>query len=163
MESEELTKVRVDLPNHRASGGESMWALPLGNDTYELRNTPFHAYDLNFLDVVEARSATPDQKPAVVRVVTRSGHRTLRVQFSEAMPVQDRLNRLESLASLGASFEGKDDGFFAIDVSPDGGYEAVCDQLAVWGREGALDYETCEARVVGSFDDRPSGPRANSG
>jgi Domain of unknown function (DUF4265) len=155
MQSKNLIKVRIDLPSHWATGGESMWALPLGADLYELRNTPFHAYDLNLLDVVEARSSDPDLTPAILRVVRRSGHRTLRVRFSESTTVSDRIVRLESLASLKASFEGKNDAFFAIDVAPGGDYQGVCDQLAAWESEGALDYETCEARIAGSFDDRP--------
>src|SRR5262245_55046132 len=143
MESEELTKVRVDLRNHWATGGESMWARSLGGETYELRNTPFHAYDLNFLDVVEARAGAPDQKPTVVRVLKRSGHRTLRLRFSGSTSIQDRLARLKSLVTFGASFEGKDDAFFAIDIAPTGDYQAVCDRLAAWTRDGAVDYETC--------------------
>jgi hypothetical protein len=29
----------------------------------------------------------------------------------------------------------------------------VCDQLWAWEQEGLLEYETCEARVPGSFDE----------
>ena len=122
----------------------------------------FTRYGLNFLDVVEARSASPGQKPTVLRVVRRSGHRTLRLRFSDPALAPDRLRRLESLATLGAAFEGRDDVFFAIDVSPEGNYQAVCDRLAAWSGEGALDYETCEARVVGSFDDRPTDPQRDA-
>ena len=35
-ENEELTKIVLDLPNHWAAGGESMWAKPLGENLYEL-------------------------------------------------------------------------------------------------------------------------------
>src|SRR5689334_3280740 len=73
-----LTKVHVDLPNHWAVGGESMWARPLGGSAYEIHNVPFYAYDLSFLDVVEAIPANPTQKPSILRVIRRSGHRTLR-------------------------------------------------------------------------------------
>lgn len=31
-DDDELTKVYVDLPNHWAVGGESLWARPLGDD-----------------------------------------------------------------------------------------------------------------------------------
>lgn len=33
---EKLTKVHVELPNNPAMGGESMWAVDLGGDLYEL-------------------------------------------------------------------------------------------------------------------------------
>ena len=70
-----LTKIFVDLPHHWATGGESMWALPLGADLFELRNTPFYAYDLNFLDVVKAVPASHDEKPGILAIARRGGHR----------------------------------------------------------------------------------------
>lgn len=152
---EELIKLYIDLPNHWAVGGESLWARPLGDDTYELRNVPFHAYDLNFHDVVEAVSASPDLKPAIRRVVRRSGHRTLRVIFRESTPEAQRAPLLKSLKDLGASFERATDILFAIDIDATGDYQRVCDRIVVWESEGLLEYETCEARVPGSFDDPP--------
>ena len=38
-----LVKIHVDLPNHWATGGESMWATPLGFDLYRIENVPFYA------------------------------------------------------------------------------------------------------------------------
>lgn len=150
-----MMKLYVDLPNHWATGGESMWALPLGDDTYELHNVPFHAYDLNYLDVVEARSANPNHKPSVLRVVRRSGHRTLRVIFHASTPESDRIPLLESLGALGATFEGATESLFAIDVAPQGDYQGVRNRLDAWERDDLLGYEICEARVEGSFDDAP--------
>ena len=71
--SDNLTKVHIDLPNHWGTGGESMWARALAEDRYEIRNVPFYAYGLNFLDVVLANSDDPDLKPEVRRVVQASG------------------------------------------------------------------------------------------
>ncbi len=70
MSDEQLTKVHIDLPDHWATGGESLWARQLGDD--------------RFRDVREVRA---------------------------------RLDKLESAA--------------------------------------VLSYETCEARMPGSFDDVP--------
>jgi hypothetical protein len=58
-EEESLTKVYIDLPQHWATGGESMWALPLGDNLFEIRNTPFHAYGINWGDIVRADSNDP--------------------------------------------------------------------------------------------------------
>ncbi len=155
-DQEELTKVVVDLPNHWATGGESMWAKPLGNDQYEIRNTPFHAYGLNYLDVVRAVSPSPDLKPQISEVVRTSGHQTLRVFFtSDSLSKEERLELLKRLSPFQASLECATDNHFAIDIEPDGNYGAVCDQLYAWENEGILSYETCEARVSGSLDDSP--------
>ena len=57
------------------------------------------------------------------------------------------------------SVERLNSSFFAIDVEPEGNYEEVCERLAAWESAGLLEYETCEARIVGSFDDAPLGLR----
>ena len=163
MDVKKLTKVHVDLPNHWAVGGESMWAQPIGGDMYELRNVPFHAYDLNFLDVVEAVAPHPRLKPSVRRVVRRSGHHTLRVIFFDATPEVHRIPLLESLSDLHASFEGANKKLFAIDIASNDNFEEVCRRLGAWERQGLLQYETCEARVEGSFDERPEDSAEASG
>ena len=71
-ETEELTKIHIDLGDNPESGGEAMWAKALGDDLYELRNSPFFAYDLNFLDIVRAIPQRPDLKPSIKAVVRRS-------------------------------------------------------------------------------------------
>lgn len=40
-----------------------------------------------------------------------------------------------------------------LDLAPDGNYQAVFDQLSALEKKGIIGFETCEARVVGSFDD----------
>lgn len=153
-QDEALVKIRVDLPNHWATGGESIWALPLGDDQFEIRNTPFHAYGLNFLDVVLATSDAADRKPEVRSIVRRSGHRTLRVFFAKETSLHERAGWLARLSPLGVTYEGMNERFFALDVPPHGDYAAVRSSLDEWEKNGILCYETCEARVTGSFDDR---------
>ena len=154
-QDEELTKVIVDLPNHWATGGESLWAKNLGAELYEIRNVPFYAYGLNFGDVVRAIEPAPDQKPVVSELVRASGHRTLRVSFCDSFEESDRLELLRTLNKLNAHFETADSKYFAIDVEPEGNYQAVWDRFAGWEAQGLLEYETCESRVAGSFDDAP--------
>lgn len=43
----------------------------------------------------------------------------------------------------------------ALDVKPEPGVDAVRDMLDEYVASGDLDYETCEARIEGSFDDLP--------
>ena len=132
-----------------------MWAVDLGNDLYELRNTPFYAYDLNFGDVVRATTDSPDLKPEVRSVARRSGHATIRVFFEKAVSNGKRLELIESLKSLSVSYEGASEIYFALDLEPDADIIGVRRELDRWKAEGWGEYETCEPRVVGSFDDRP--------
>ena len=152
-EREDLTKVLVDL----TTGSESMWARPLGDGLFELDNSPFYAYDLNYKDVVYAVAMHPDQKPLVRRVERRGGHRTLRARFGDNVPKPHRALLLKGLDRHGVTWEGADHRLFSLDIPPEGNYKAVCDQLWQWEQEGLLEYETCEARVEGSFDDVPHG------
>ena len=132
-----------------------MWARDLGDDLYELHNTPFYAYDLNYLDVVYAVSDDPNRKPLIQRVERRSGHRTLRVVFDNSIPAPQRPIQLKALDKFGVTWEGSNATLFALDIADSGNYQAVCDQLWEWENAGILGYETCEARVLGSFDAEP--------
>ena len=158
MENEEdsLTKVHIDLPNHWATGGESMWALPLGDDLYEIRNAPFYAYGINWGDIVRAYSDDPKLKPEVREVVKRSGNKTLRVFFNEELSEEAQEAVLSSLQNSDVSWERADERYVAIDVHLEADYDAVCGKLAELENQGILEYETCEARVPDSFDDAPS-------
>jgi len=150
-----LTKVHVDLPNHWATGGESLWARPMGDDRYAIENIPFYAYDLNYGDIVEARAAAPELKPSVLRVVERSGHRTIRVFFQDSVTEEERTRHLRSLDDMHVTFERCKERYYALDLAPEASIDAVRDRLDEFAAGGVLEYETCEARVDGSFDDAP--------
>ena len=137
---EELVKVHIDLGDNPDAGGEAMFAKPLGNDLFELRNNPFHAYDFNFLDVVEAREDAPNLKPSVKRVVTRSGHRTIWLEFRETIPREDRVTLMNELHAWQAFFEGKDSIYFSIDVEPEGDYDRTLARIEEWRRAGKLKF-----------------------
>lgn len=155
MTAEEFIKVRVDLPNHWAVGGESLWAIPLGEDKYRIENVPFFAYGINYQDVVYAIADSPELKPEIKRVVETSGHKTFRVIFEKVTDREKQVFLLESLEQFGASYERADALNVAIDVKPTGKYNAVYDQLEEYIEQGCLSFETCEPRVEGSFDDFP--------
>jgi len=154
-EENSLVKVHIDLPNHWATGGESIWALPIGNDLYEIRNVPFYAYGINWGDTVRASSDDSELKPEVREVVKRSGNKTLRVFFSEELSDEAEKTILSALKILDVSWEQADKRYVAIDVHPEADYDAVCEKLSEIENQGFLEYETCEARVSNSFDDAP--------
>jgi Domain of unknown function (DUF4265) len=153
----DLVKIFVNLPNHWNTNGESMWARPLGNDLYELHNSPFSAYDLNYLDVVVALSADPELKPQISRIERRSGHKTLRLIFMAETARMERDEILAQINQLGASYENANSTLYSLDIPPTQNYESLCDQLWIWEQTGVLEYETCEARMPGSFDATPQG------
>jgi hypothetical protein len=141
-DGERLVKVWVALPDDEVVGGESLWANPVGPERYEIRNVPFHAYDLHFNDVVHARADNPDEKPKVLKIISRSGHKTLRVIFQEMIEEPEQVELLGQLRDLGATYERATACLVAIDVEPTGDYQAVCDKLWAWEKAGKLEYET---------------------
>ena len=155
MSDEQLTKVHIDLPNHWATGGESLWAQALEADRYRIENVPFYAYDLNFHDIVEARPSAPDLKPSVLRVLARSGHHTVRVFFGDDVAESDRIAHLSALQGLHVTFERCSARYFALDLEPEADIGEVRERLDALEAAGVLEYETCEARVPGSFDAAP--------
>ncbi|RCU50574.1 DUF4265 domain-containing protein [Corallincola holothuriorum] len=155
MSNKELEKVYIDLPNHWAIGGESFWATPLGNDLYRIENVPFFAYGLNFLDVVLATSDSDELKPEIRKVVNPSGHRTYRIIFKNETEREKQVELLEALEQHEASYERADAINVAVDIKPSGDHIAVYDQLDEYEQTGFLSFETCEARIEGSFDDLP--------
>lgn len=64
---EDLIKVRVPLgPPFEPDTPESLWAAPLGAPgCCEIRNTPWHAYALNWGDEVRIETPSPDELPEV--------------------------------------------------------------------------------------------------
>jgi uncharacterized protein DUF4265 len=150
-----LTKVRVDLPHHPTTGGEALWAYPIGSDLYELRNVPMFAYGLNYRDIVLATSDSPDALPEIRKVVKRNGHRTLRVVFATNVPEAKKVELLQSLRFLSTSFERATDRFFALDLAPRADLARVRAVLDDWNARGWSEYETCEPRSRGRFDDTP--------
>jgi hypothetical protein len=152
-----LCKIVIELGYHWAGvSGEGIWARSVGEDLYEVDNIPCYAYGINLGDVVRARAPDPDKKPVVERVERASGHRTVRLHFSETVVQSERLLMLRGLAQFRTSFEGDDAKYFAVDVAPDGDYEAVLVQLQAWEDQDLLAFETCEARVEGGFGSDPA-------
>ena len=136
---EELVKIHIDLTGNADSGGEAMWAKALGGDLYEVRNIPFHAYGLNWLDVVRAVELHPNQKPSITEVVRRSGHRTIWLTFAGSTPPSDRRALAAQLNVWKAYYENADGRYFAVDVEPDGQYDAVIKHIETWRLAGVLE------------------------
>jgi hypothetical protein len=54
-------------------------------------------------------------------------------------------------------YERANEIYFSLDMQPNGNYQAVFDRLGEFEEEGILEFETCDAKVEGSFDDFPEG------
>jgi hypothetical protein len=116
---EELVKVVIDtLDPDVGVGGERVWAFSLGNDLYEIRNSPWYARNVNWGDWVRAIAPSDDKWPVFVSVVKRSGHRTIHVILLEG-GFSRREQILREITRLGASYENNNDKMYALDCPPE--------------------------------------------
>ena len=114
----ELVKVHFDLPEpDMGISGESLWAAPVGANLCELRNSPWHARNVNWLDVVEAVPRNEDEWPEFVKVHKRSGHRTIHIVVRDA-GMSRKQEILDNCTRLGSTYENMDDVVYALDFAP---------------------------------------------
>lgn len=132
-----------------------MWADDLGNDNYQIKNIPFYAYGLNYDDIVYAEAESENLKPEIKRLIKASGHQTLRVIFTGDTTKEENISTLESIRTEHVGYEGINESQFALNVTPEGDYNQLYDALEKLEEKNILSFETCEARVEGSFDDEP--------
>ena len=116
---------------------ETLWATALGNDEYKLDNSPFYAYSVSWEDTVYAPIDPSEGRPTFMRVVKKSGRRTIRIKFDP--PVQDGNESdqvLQGLVALGCSYEGANRSYMSIDIPQEVNLERVrqylIDEGAQW-------------------------------
>ena len=140
---EGLVKIIIDAYDETFGiGGEGLWAKPLGDNLYEIRNTPWHTFEVNWGDVVRAIPEKENQKPKFIEVVRQSGHRTLHIYFFKETTKDEKSSILDELHTWKASFENSDSSLYAIDFEPDGDFDAACDYLNKFELSGKLEYRT---------------------
>lgn len=131
------SKVLFRIPGEDGSSRvETLWATALGADEYMLDNSPFYAYSVSWKDIVYAPVDEAEGLPTFVRLVRKSGHRTIRVIFDP--PVQEGNESevlLQGLLALGCTYEGANRGYLAIDLPPTASLENVRQYLIKQGAQ----------------------------
>jgi hypothetical protein len=107
---------------------ETLWAFDLGGGRYRLDNLPWYTYRVSLGDVIEAAPDAGGQLH-MVRVVTKSGNRTLRLFFAGAdlhadWPAEIR-EAMDRLVVAGCSYEGANRRYQAVNVPPEVDLETV--------------------------------------
>ena len=129
-DSRDLTKIHIQVSDDVFGlTGESVWAKPLGNDLYEIRNSLWHSCEINWGDVVRAVPKRVDLKPEFIEVVRRSGHRTIHLLFLQDCPATTKDSILACLTNWNASYENSGGSLYAVDISPDGDFRGLCEFL----------------------------------
>lgn len=130
-QAEPTAKILFRVPNEDGTSEvETLWAVSLGNDQYQLDNSPFYAYSVSWQDIVYAPFNPQEQFPTFQRIVVKSGNRTVRVICN---PPAEKGNEsdvlLQSLVGLGCSFEGANKSYISINIPKDVDFDVVRDFL----------------------------------
>jgi len=116
-ESEEpLTKVAIRLDGTLGYELETVWAEPITDGLYRLRNVPFFAYGYSEQDVL--RAAEVEGRLVVNGVAERGGHSTYRVFLPEPTSEEDFCPLWKPLATLGCTYERANRRLIGIDLPP---------------------------------------------
>jgi hypothetical protein len=120
MSNDPTAKVLFRVPSTDGDATvETLWATPLGNDHYQLDNSPFYAYGVSWQDVILAPYDQQDGFPTFRSVVEASGNRTVRVFFDPPVAPGNSADRvLQGLVALGCSYEGANRKYISVNIPP---------------------------------------------
>lgn len=121
-------------------GTETVWVEGLSDGTLRLKNTPFFAKGLSYLDVVDVK--IEDDELLFSGVRQRGGHSTYRLILEDAATEVQFAERWKALAALGCTYESFADlRLYAVDVPSAGAVKAVYQLLRAGESDGIWDFE----------------------
>jgi hypothetical protein len=120
---------------------ERLWAMPLANGTFLLDNSPFHAYGVSYMDVVNVDSTLNGFEFA--SVASRGGHSTYLIRLPLGQSHAYFLEFWPRLGTLGCTYEGASDNprLYSIDVAPSASVQNVYRILENLEEAGICDFE----------------------
>ncbi|HKN58641.1 MAG TPA: DUF4265 domain-containing protein [Gemmatimonadaceae bacterium] len=130
-------RLERDSDDYPPQDVESMWAVPVGNDSYRLDNVPFFVRGVSSEDIVRAKRE--DGVLFFSGLVEAGGHSTVRVLIwnrDEMQVVRDELR------AMGCSSEGTNiPGLVAVDIPPSVRYADVREFLMAGEQNGRWEFE----------------------
>jgi Domain of unknown function (DUF4265) len=137
--------VDVDLEAFGMPGRrEQLSTSQVSPDRFEVCCIPFFTYGIALGDVVSARKGQ-ETSWLMESVVSRSGHRTVRLAIESAARAQELHEQLHTLvAETGLAHEWHGSGYVAIDIPPDKRPEEVLRLFAEHVKAGAVVPEVDE-------------------
>lgn len=137
---ENLVKILFHPNDDHYTTTETLWAEPLGNDTYRLRNTPFYFYGASSADIVHAAPGL-DGLLEFQEVIERGGSSTYRILVHEGVEPTRFEAFWRPLGEAGCSLERAAGRFYAVDVPPGTNMDHVVALLAKGEESGVWDWE----------------------
>lgn len=137
---EKLVKILFHPNDDHYTTTETLWAEPLGDDTYRLRNTPFYFYGASSADIVHAAPGS-DGLLEFQEVVERGGSSTYRILVRDAVEPTRFEKFWQPLGEAGCSLERAAARFYAVDVPSGTNVDQVVALLAKGEENGVWAWE----------------------
>ncbi len=137
----DMVKIKIPLAQDNLAGAEAewIWAEPLEDGTYVVKNVPFYAKGISCEDVVKAE---PDDGALVFKgVVRHSGHSTYRIYANAGRTTPDVEALLGTLRGLHCDIEPATDKLVGVDVLPEADVYKVYEAMAESERAGIIDFD----------------------
>ncbi len=132
-DDEKLTKIEIRTDEDGEVSVETPWVSHVGPNRYKLDNLLFYAYRLSWGDIVEAE-VQEHGFPLFVRVVEKSGNRTVRVIVEPpADESEENKAAIEDLITMGCSLEWANPGYVVVNVPADTDLDDVARHLTPTG------------------------------
>jgi hypothetical protein len=139
MKNENLVKIFLEwIDSDGQEMSESVWAEGISVDTFRINNVPFYAYGISYNDVVSAK--VKDDIFVFDKLISRGGHSTFRVFFSEKSNSDQEL-LFKNLNNLGATIERATSQLVAIDVPPNVNLQLITELLQDGENKSEWNYE----------------------
>jgi hypothetical protein len=143
--NEGLVKVRVKLLGSALDSGydsETLWAEPLGANTYRIWNLPVYAYNLDMRAIVECEPDPETGMPIVTRVLEPGDCFTVRLFFGKEVSDEQIEEVLDLLSQRRAIFEKGSRELWAVGFRTSEDYDWVGSALAPFVSVGILGFES---------------------
>jgi Domain of unknown function (DUF4265) len=138
--------VRLDLTADGLPGHyEQIWTRTEDERHHELCCIPFFTYGLSLGDVLTLTS-----EEGAYRVVSKSGHRTIRIAVQDESYAHEQHESLHGeLSQLGvlAEFRGHANGYCAVDIANQAQVDALIAMLSPLAETGVLMWEWADPVV----------------
>ena len=136
-----LVKVTIPLSEDNLAGAatESLWAEPVQDGIYRLRNVPFYAKGVSYDDLIEAE---PRNGVLLFKGVRQhNGHSTYRIFAKNGRDAPNVLILIERLKKMRCSIEAATDKLVGVDVLPQADIYQVYEALEESERNGDVDFQ----------------------
>ena len=125
---EGLVLIQIDQSEATRQTTMSTWALPLGDDLYQIRRPLSMMSGFDVGDVVKAVVRSGETSPTVVEIVRKGDSKTLHLSFVKGVPVVDQQKLLNELGKWNAVYEMSFERFYTVVVAQSD-YDELCEYL----------------------------------